>query len=352
MYCIRLSTVKVFTVYLTPVRWMLNMLLGWMAWLLFSVDLVASPVSYPIHYMLDREEGEAPIIYYFSEPEEIHHPYPILVLCDGSESKGSETSVLIVRNFFAEHVSRLHVGYLTLEKWGIDHQHVDRNLFWNHYTRSQRLKDHLAVLHYLEQHPPVGWNGQCIFAGVSEGGPLVLDLSILYPNTIATINWSGAGDASWADELWQFFEHWKAHSIWMRIVYNLPKWFPFSFGIPRSREEFDALVQEILANPSPEFWMGGLTYMYHADAFLKPPLDYTKLKTPLLVVGGAEDSIIDSCDQFVQKAQEAGVPITYFRVDGMDHYIRKQPDIIDLSFDWLQHQISTKNLRSVDENLI
>lgn len=305
--------------------------------------LQASEASYPLHCTLEREEGEAPIIYHFSKPDLSDHSYPILVLCDGSESKGSERSVLIVRDFFAEQVSALQVGYLTVEKWGIDHNRVDTHTFWQHYTRSQRLKDHLAVIRYFTQNPPQGWNGQWIFAGVSEGGALVLDLSILCPHTIATINWSGAGDAGWADELWQFFEHWKAHSLWLRLLYKLPKWMPFSFGIPHSRQEFDALVQEIIANPSSELWMAGLTYLYHADAFLKPPIDYAQLKTPLLVVAGTEDSILDSCDRFVQKAEQAGAPITYFRVEGMDHYIRKRPDVIEQSFQWLQQQISQES---------
>ena len=33
----------------------------------------------------------------------------------------------------------------------------------------------------------------------------------------------------------------------------------------------------------------------------------------------AKKCLIASCDQFVQKAQEAGAQITYFRIDGMDH---------------------------------
>lgn len=48
----------------------------------------------------------------------------------------------------------------------------------------------------------------------------------------------------------------------------------------------------------------------------------------------------ESCDQFIQKGLDAGAPITYFHVDEMDHYIRKRPDIIDQSFDWLRQQIA------------
>jgi pimeloyl-ACP methyl ester carboxylesterase len=293
-----------------------------------------------LRFALEREEGSSPIIYYFSPPEVFEDTYPIFIICDGSESIGRERSILLVRDFFAERVGSLGAGYLAIEKWGIDGDEVNLEEFWTHYTRSQRLKDHVQVIRHLEAHPPAGWNGQFIFAGVSEGGPLVTDLSMICPNTIATINWSGAGDSSWADQLWQFFEHWKRHSFWIRLYDALPRWLPFSSDIPPTRAEFDILVQKMIAHPSPDLWMGGMTYLYHADAFGKLPIDYTKLKTPFLVVAGADDSIIESCDLFVQKAVSAGAPITYFRVDGMDHYIRKRPDVIDRSFDWLRQQMA------------
>lgn len=296
-----------------------------------------------IRFTLDREECSTPIIYYFSTPDAAPgKTYPIFIICDGSVSKGNERSIFFVRDFFAGRIHSLDAGYLAIEKCGIDGNEIDKLVFWNRYTRSQRLQDHLQVIRHLEENPPVGWNGQFIFAGVSEGGPLVTDLSILCPNTIATINWSGAGDWSWADELWQFFEHWKKNSFWLRLYDSIPRWMPFSSDIPTTRPEFDALVQEIIANPSPDLWMGGMTYLYHADAFQKPSVDYSKIRTPFLVIAGAEDSIIESCDQFVQKGLDAGAPITYFRVDGMDHYIRKRPDIIDKSFEWLKMQLSSE----------
>ncbi|MBA2728562.1 MAG: hypothetical protein H0U49_10375, partial [Parachlamydiaceae bacterium] len=80
-------------------------------------------------------------------------------------------------------------------------------------------------------------------------------------------------------------------------------------------------------------------YLYHADAFLKPAVNYSKIRSPFLVVKGTADSDIESCDQFVQKAMEAGAPITYFRIEGMDHWFRKRTDIIDQSFCWLQQQL-------------
>ena len=153
----------------------------------------------------------------------------------------------------------------------------------------------------------------------------------------------GAGDWSWADELWQFFETWKQNSFWIRLYDAIPRWLPFSSDIPPTRHEYDVLVQQIINNPAPNQWMGGMTYLYHADAFLKPPVDYSRIRSPFLVVKGTADSDIESCDQFVQRATEAGAPITYFRIEGMDHWLRKRPDVIDQSFDWLKQQLSSRN---------
>lgn len=319
-------------------RYLFAFLLG-LSSILVRIDAADYAMAESIRFTLERVDSSSPIVYYFSTPDAIEKPYPIFILCDGSENKGGETSILLVRDFFAEHVRSLGAGYLAIEKCGIDGNEIDQSEFWNRYTRSQRLRDHLQVIHHLEEHPPVGWNGQFIFAGVSEGGRLVTDLSITCPNTIATINWSGAGDWSWADEFWQFFEHWKRKSFLIRLYDAIPRWVPFSWDIPPTRSAFDSLVQEIISNPTPDLWMGGLTYLYHADAFEKPPVDCTKIRTPFLVVAGVEDSIIESCDQFVQRALDAGAPVTYFRVEGMDHSIRKRPDLIDRSFSWLKQAI-------------
>jgi acetyl esterase/lipase len=258
--------------------------------------------------------------------------YPILILCDGSESKGDVGSVLYIRGWFSSRIEPLNVGFLTVEKWGIDGSNVNEEEFWNHYTRSQRLEDHLKVIHHFEKNPPDGWNGKFIFMGVSEGGPLVTDLSTICSNTLATINWVGAGDWSWADEFWQFFESKKQNSTWITPS-----------DIPQTKQEYDAFVQYIIHHPTPNERMGGMTYLYHADAFRRPSIDYRKIRSPFLVVIGTEDSNLASSDQFVQKAQEAGAPLTYFRVSGMDHYIRKRPDVVDQSFSWLQEQLLQTN---------
>ena len=82
-----------------------------------------------------------------------------------------------------------------------------------------------------------------------------------------------------------------------------------------------------------------MSYKYHADALTYPVPDYSKLKTPYLVVSGAQDTFIRSSDLFVKKAKQAGANITYFRVADMDHYVRKRPDIIKRSFEWLKKEM-------------
>lgn len=301
----------------------------------------ASPYNIPssIRYTIEREEGESPIVYYFTTPEINNDSYPILILCEGSSNLDDIDSVYFIRDYLSARVQPLHVGYLTIEKWGVDGNDINKNEFWNHYSRSQRLIDHLRVIKHLEESPPCGWDGRFIFIGVSEGGPLVTDLSILCPNTVATINWVGAGDWNWADELWEFFENYKKNSLWIRIYDAILRWCSLPWEIPQNREEYDALFEYIINNPVLDESLAGLSYFYHADAFQRPSIDYSKIHAPFLVVEGTKDNTIYSCDLFVQKAIDAGAPITYFRIEGMDHWIRKRPDVIDLSFEWLKDQL-------------
>ena len=305
----------------------------WIVFFLFGLICTVESYEIPssIRFTLDREESSSPLVYYFS-PLEATQNYPIVILCEGSSSKRDLGSVFFMWDYFAEKIKSLQVGFLAVEKWGIDGNLIDENEFWSHYTRSQRLVDHLKVIRHLEQHPPAGWNGELIFIGVSEGGPLVTDLSAIYPKTLATINWVGAGAWQWADEFWHFFTHQTQNSLGLAG----------SLDIPATREEFDILVQEILSHPTPDQWMGGMTYLYHADAFQRQSVDYRKIRSPFLVVEGTEDSTLESCDKFVQEAKEAGVPITYFRIEGMDHWLRKRPDVIDQSFDWLKNFLKTE----------
>ena len=158
-----------------------------------------------------RKNTSSEIVYYFQAPA-LNQSYPILILCGGSSSKESIGSDFFMFELFRNKVAALNVGFITLEQWGIDGNSIDEDTFFNHYSRSQRFQDHMQVMEYLENNPPDGWNGKLIFLGVSEGGPLVTQLTTSCHNTLATVCWSGAGDWPWADEVWVFFEDMKKKS--------------------------------------------------------------------------------------------------------------------------------------------
>jgi pimeloyl-ACP methyl ester carboxylesterase len=226
---------------------------------------------------------------------------------------------------------------VTIEQWGVDGQEVDEDVFMEHYTRSQRLADHCAVIDHIQAHPSLGWNGTFIFLGASEGGPLVTSLTERYQErALATINWCGAGDWGWRDELWAFLEGLRANGPWLlKILDRVPHWMPFSLCWPRARADYDMCMDKALADPTHLKEFMGMTYAYHADALRYPLHDYTKIGTPYLVVAGGQDTIIQSADVFVDKARAAGAPITYMRIEDMDHYVRHRPEIVAESFTWL-----------------
>ncbi len=292
-------------------------------------------------YMVQRTPEAAPdIIYYMSTPRH-QESFPIALLCTGSSSKNSITSVIHFHRYFLQEFLDLGMAVISIEQWGVDGHSIHEQEFMDHYTRSQRLQDHKAVIEHLFEHPPKEWNGKFVLLGVSEGGLLVSSLTECYSDSIlATINWSGAGDWSWQEELWAFIEAFRKKGPWYLKLWDyVPTWLPFSFKVPKIKSEYDVYMQSMLSDPSTEEYFMGMTYKYHVDAMLYPLHDYQKIRSPFLVVSGAQDSLVASSDAFVQKAQEAGVPVTYIRIEDMDHYIRWRPDIIKKSFEWLREQL-------------
>lgn len=282
-----------------------------------------------------RRSGDAPdIVYYFSQPNP--NDYPIVIMCGGSSDKNNIESIIHTHRYFLQEWLDMGIGVITLEQWGVDGNKVNTKEFIGHYTRSQRLEDHKIAIEHLKLNPPIGWNGKFIFWGVSEGGPLVIKLTEEYPDiTIATINWSGTGDWSWKEELWVFLQQLLidcpecGHGVLLRDCTICSQEFP-------SRDVYDNYMRDILQNPTTDQEFFNMTNKYHADALLYPSPNYQKIRTPFLVVTGVKDSLIHSSDAFVQKAIEAGVDITYLRVPDMDHYVRKRPDVIEQSFNWLR----------------
>lgn len=304
--------------------------------------LLAYDIPSSSRFTTKRSSDESDIVYYLTMPSQ--SSFPIAILCGGSLSKNDVISIIHFHRYFLQEFLDCGAAVLTIEQQGVDGKNIDLDLFMSHYTRSERLSDHCSVIEYLKSNPPSGWNGKLIFLGVSEGGPLVTTLTIRYPDiTIATINWCGAGDWNWRDELWAFVVNLEKSIPWyFKLRMKLPSWMPFSIDLylPDSKETFDIMMDETIKFPTAEKDFLGMTYAYHADALKQyPKPEYTNIKTPFLVVAGAQDSIIYSCDAFVEKAKTAGAPITYMRVLDMDHYIKERPDIIMQSFEWLKQNM-------------
>jgi pimeloyl-ACP methyl ester carboxylesterase len=282
------------------------------------------------------------IIYYFSRPKT--DSFPIAILCGGSSLEENLSSIIHFHRYFLREFLDLNIAIITIEQQGIDGNNINAHEFMEYYTRSNRLVDHRTVIEHLQNNPPKGWNGKLIFLGVSEGGPLVTTLTTDYPEiTLATINWSGAGDFSWDNELWFFMQDMIQKAPWhIKLRAKLPSWFPFLLDeyFPTSRKDHDKALDETIRNPTTNLKLVGMTYKYHADALkIYPAPKYEKIKTPYLVVAGAKDSFIESSDTFVAKAQKAGAPITYMRISDMDHYVRNREEVIKRSFDWLRDRL-------------
>jgi dipeptidyl aminopeptidase/acylaminoacyl peptidase len=287
-----------------------------------------------------RPDVDAPdIVYYLSKPQLKNQTsqYPIAILCGGSSSKDDIGSIIHFHRYFLKEFMDLRVGVLTLEQWGVDGKTVNKQEFIKHYTRSQRLKDHKTVIEHLKLNPPSGWNGKLIFLGVSEGGSLVITLTADYPKiTLATISWSGAGDWSWREELWEFVQKLPTKNPPCPHNTKLNNC-PTCLDVITSRDRYDARMDATIDNSTADYYFFNMSYKYHADAQQYPAPNYQKIRTPFLMVTGAQDTIILSSDAFVEKAKNASVKLTYLRVPDMDHYVRKRPDVVQESFEWLEN---------------
>lgn len=289
-------------------------------------------------FKVSRLEANVPdVIGYFSVPKS--NSYPIAILCGGSSSLEDIQSIIHFHRYFLQEFLDLNIGVITVEQRGVNGNEVNVDEFIEHYTRSNRLEDHQIVINHLMGNPPKGWNGDFIFLGVSEGGPIVTSLTAEYSkNTLATINWSGAGDWSWREELWVYLQRLFIENADCPHQIELQDCDTCSEQIT-CRDLYGELMDTILFNSTSDEFFFGMTYKYHADAMLYPRVNYKRIRTPFLVVTGTQDTIIHSSDAFVEKAKNWGVNVTYLRVENMGHHVRKRSDIIDRSFEWLKKQL-------------
>ena len=272
------------------------------------------------------------INYYFSRPSLVN-TYPIVILVGGSTDKEHLDSIANFHKYFSTELSQNKLGAISVDGWGADSNHINKSEFMNHYTRSQILSNYQQVIDHLIKHPPIGWNGKLAVLGVSEGGPIAEQLNEQNEVIHATVLWSGAIDSSWRNTLWL-----DMHNIYVSVCVPLKNPIKDCYDIA-TKDKFESRINSILANPSPESYFFNMTNMYVADGVRFPIPDYNKLHGAILVVTGAKDTIIDSSDLFYGKAKRHDIDITYWRVESMDHLIRKRPDLINNSFSWLANKL-------------
>lgn len=297
-----------------------------------------------IHSVAQIEENTPPITYYYNKPQS-DTTFPIAIYCTGSSSEERVVSIIKEHRHFLQDFLDLGIALITLEQWGCNNNQTNIDEFMQHYTITQRLNDHKIIISSLFKNPPLGWNKKFIFVGISEGGVLVTELTTEYSDiTLASINWSGAGDWNWREELWFFIKGMQRDEMlvsnpwYLKIRNYLPIWISHSTDLMmyETRSEYDSIMNKTLTDPTSGKKYMGMTYMYHADNLNRPSIVYEKIKAPYLVVSGDKDTFIESSDAFVEHAKKAGVNITYFRVSDMDHFVLKHPDIVAESFKWLE----------------
>ncbi|MCP4922677.1 MAG: alpha/beta hydrolase [bacterium] len=240
-------------------------------------------------------------------------------------SRDNLVSVIHAHRYFLEEILNTGCALVTLEQIGVSYDKIDANLFFKHYTRTQRYNDHLDTINHFKNNPPENWDGRFVLLGISEGGHVVTQLSEeLGDEVIATILWSAAGDHTWEDEVWDFLQE-----------IDVPK--DLEINLPQTRDALHDVFEACLSNPTADEEYLFMTNKYMADAIQYPLPNYEKLSgKKILVVTGANDSLIMSSDTFVEKAREVGVEITYHRIENMDHYIRLRPDVYNKTFKWLR----------------
>lgn len=96
------------------------------------------------------------IVFYFSRPQRKN--FPIAILVGGSSQEENVESIIHFHRYFLQKFLDLGIGIITIEQEGVDGNQVNKKKFMEHYTRSNRLSDHRAVIEYIKNHPPLGWN--------------------------------------------------------------------------------------------------------------------------------------------------------------------------------------------------
>ena len=125
-------------------------------YIICSISFVVCDAN-PVRYELTTEEGN--LVYYVETPNG-KMTYPFLIAIEGSYVEGAgPLTVLRLHEKLSSTVLAWGIGLITLERRGADGEHIDRDMFHFYNTPSQRLTDHLSLVHHLKKNNPPGWNG-------------------------------------------------------------------------------------------------------------------------------------------------------------------------------------------------
>ena len=274
----------------------------------FLFFLVFPIFASPIRYALPLENGSSLICYI--ETPQAHISYPLVILIEGShvQEQGPQ-SVLRIHNKFAEAILKANCGLITVERRGADGDHIDSSIYHRFNMPSQRLEDHLRLMTHIRGTFPEGWNGQFVIIGGSEGGPIAIKLAYA-TDPSACIALVGCGDQSFKEYIWNFIQFMQASGV------------PLSNELPADRAAYEALCEMMKANPDPNQWWLGQTFLYWADALDQTEeREFLGLKCPVLVVAGSEDLECPSTDRLIEKACQNNQDVTYLRIKGMGHNV-------------------------------
>ena len=278
-------------------------LMKYLACLFFcTFSLFAHPTRYELHL-----EDNSSLVYYIESPK-TKFSYPLVMVIEGSyvQERGPQ-SVLRLHERFAQSILQIDCGIITLERRGADGDNVDTTRFHLYNTPFQRLADHFRLERHLRATPPENWNGQLVIIGGSEGGPIAIKLAHVI-NPTACIAIVGCGDQSFKDYIWSVIQSMAVSGM------------PIENELPSDRIAYDALCEMMKANPDPNQWWFGQTFLYWAGTLDQTEdREFLGLKCPALVVAGSEDIECSSTDRLIARARQNNQDITYLRIEGMGH---------------------------------
>ena len=217
------------------------------------------------------------------------------------------------------------VGLVTLERRGADGEQIDADTFHFYNTPSQRLTDHLRLIHHLKKNNPPGWNGKIIIVGGSEGGPIAIKLSQRI-NPAACIALVGCGDQNFKEYIWNVIQ--QIQSSCYTWQWPLKRWWS---SLPKNKNEYNLLCVRMEKNPDHTKWWFGQTFRYWADALNQCEAnDFLSLVCPCLVVSGSNDIECPSTDRIINRAKQLNKNVTYMRIASMAH------DVLNPQWDTLK----------------